>query len=530
VEKLLQNGRLKCVVCTSSLDLGVDFTPVDHVLQIGSPKGIARLMQRAGRSGHQPQAISRITCVPTHAFQLVEIAAARDAMAKGFIESRTPIVMALDVLVQHLVTLALGNALRKNHILAEIRTTHAYQSLSREAFRWALDFITTGGPTLQAYPDYAKVINKQNMLTVENPAIARRHRMNIGTITSDASVIVKYAKGGVLGRVEESFAARLRAGDIFIFAGKSLEYRRMHHMTLYVRKAKHSKGSVPQWLGGRMPLSTRLGEAVRLKLAETRQVDNPQDVEMQTLAPILNLQKRWSRVPASEELLMETLTTRNGHHMFVFPFEGQLVHEGLAALCAYRLTRIKPITISIAVNDYGFELLSDQSLPLREALDNGLWSTKALFRDIMESLNTSEMARRQFRDIARIAGLVFQGYPGRQKGNRQVQASASLIYSVFERYDPDHRLLQQARQEVLERQLEFHRLKACLERISQRRLQWMHPSHPTPLAFPIMANRLRSHLSSEKLAQQLARMQLQLEKAAERTLSGAVSRNGRRGR
>ena len=514
VEAMLREGRLKCVVCTSSLDLGVDFSPVDQVVQIGSPKGIARLVQRAGRSGHQPGRTSRITCVPTHAFELVEIAAARRAIANGLLEPRLPIMQPLDVLSQHMVSVALGGGFKAQDLFDEVRSTFAYHHLSRRQFDWVRRFVTNGGSTLGAYPEYCRVVRRRHGYRVENPTIARRHRMSIGTITSDAAIGVKYMNGRRLGTVEERFISRLQRGDRFQFAGRTLEYLRIKDMTVWVRKAKGAPGRAPQWLGGRMPLSSELAGAVRFMLdrAAGGRYDH---LEMAALKPILALQSRWSVVPGKKDILVETWRSKEGWHLFVYPFEGLLVNEGLATLVGYRLTQRSPATFSITANDYGFELLSDGPLTLPKNTLKRVFSPVRLMSDILASLNASEMARRQFREIARVAGLVFQGYPGgRQKSSLQLQASSSLLYNVFRRYDPQNLLLKQATEEILDRQLEYHRLKGALERLSTGNLRLLTTDHPTPLAFPILASRLRATLSSEKLADRIQRLQIRLEKAA----------------
>lgn len=514
VEHDLRRGKLKGVVCTSSLDLGVDFTPVDQVIQIGSPKGIARLMQRAGRSGHRPGQPSRVICVPTHALELIEVAAARRAIDKHAMEPREPVVCPLDVLVQFLVTLALGDGFRPERLYRELRTTHAFQNLTRPEYDWVLDFVTTGGEALSAYPEFRKIMRRNGKYTAAGLDIARRHRMNIGTITADAAILIKYLNGRRLGSVEERFIARLKRGHTFVFAGRQLEFVRLRDMVLYVRKSRAPQGPVPHWLGGRMPLSTELAAAVRseLDLAAEGILDAP---EMQAVQPILAQQACWSLIPGRNDLLAEKLVSREGHHLFLFPFEGRLVHEGLGALLAYRFSQIRPLSLSIAVNDYGLELLSDQKIPLTALEDARLLSTDHLSADILASVNAAEMDQRQFRDIARVAGLVFPGYPGRPKGSHQIQASSSLLYKVFQRYAPDNLLLAQSTREVLERQLEYRRLHQSLERMAQSHLRLVEIPQPTPLAFPIMVDRLRSRVSSEKLAARVRRMQLKLEKSAD---------------
>jgi ATP-dependent Lhr-like helicase len=513
VEEALREGRLRCVVATSTLDLGVDFAPVDRVLQVGSPKGVARLLQRGGRSGHAPGRESRVTCVPTNAWELVEVASARDAVEAGMIESRLPSERPLDVLVQHMVTVALGGGFRPADLLAEVRSTRAYAELSDGEWEWAMDFVTRGGSALAAYPEFSRVVERDGLYVVEDRRIAHRHRMAIGTIVSDASIRVQYLRGAKLGTVEESFIARLRPGDRFVFGGKPLEFVRVRDMTAWVRRARSAAGAIPRWMGSRMPLSTELARAVRDRLDEARRGEL-RGPEMEAIRPVLDLQARWSAIPAADELLIERVVTSEGHHLFVYPIDGRLVHEGIAALFAYRISRIVPISFAISANDYGFELLAPDAPPLEEALAAGLLEPRDLADDIPASLNAAEMARRQFREIARVAGLVFPGFPGSGKSARQIQASSGLLYDVFRRYDPENRLLEQASREVLERQLESSRLGRTLERLSASRVVVMECERPTPLAFPLLVDRNRVRVSSESLPDRVRRMQLRLEREA----------------
>ena len=513
VEEGLRSGALRCVVATSSLDLGVDFSPVDRVLQIGSPKGVARLVQRAGRSGHRPGAESRVTCVPTQTLELIEIAAARDGVNAGAIESRLPVERPLDVLVQHLVTVALGGGFVPAELLAEIRSTHAYRGLRDDEWHWALDFVTNGGEALRGYPEYSRVIARDGALVVEDAAIARRHRASIGTIVSDAHIGVQYLRGPALGSVEESFIARLAPGDRFIFAGKPLEFVRVRDMRAWVRRAPNAKGIIPRWMGSRLPLSGELAKLIRLRLEDAEQ-GVFRDVEMEAVKPILDVQARWSKIPTSTELLIERVKTREGHHLFIFPFEGRLVHEGLAALFAWRISRLGKITFTLSSNDYGVELLSPDRAPLDEALDAGLLSPRDLLDHLPAALNATEMARRQFREIARVSGLVFPGYPHSGKTARQLQASSGLFFDVFQRYDPRNMLLTQAHREVMERQLESSRLGRTLERLASSRIVITEPKRTPPLAFPLLVARARERVSSETLGERIRKMQLVLERAA----------------
>lgn len=513
VEAGLREGRLRCVVATSSLDLGVDFTPVDRVLQVGSPKGVARLLQRAGRSGHRPGAVSRVTCVPTNALDLLEVAAARDGVERGAMESRLLVDRPLDVLAQHVVTVALGGGFTPGALLAEVRSSRAYAALSDAEWLWVLTFLSTGGDALRAYPEYARIVNVGGLYVVEDAEIARRHRMAIGTIVSDGQVTVQYLRGGALGSVEEAFIARLAPGDRFTFAGKPLEFVRVRDMKAWVRRAPDARGAIPRWMGSRLPLSHLLAEQLRERLGEAAR-GVYRGPELVALRPLLEVQRAWSHIPAPDELLIEQVKTREGWHLFMFPFEGRLVHEGLAALCAWRLARLAPITFSMASNDYGFELLSRDEPPLAQALAHGLLAADDLATDIAEALNATEMAKRQFRELARIAGLVFPGFPRSGKTARQLQVSSGLFFDVLQRYDPGNLLLAQASREVLERQLESSRLADTLRRLEGSRRVVMRPRRPTPFGFALVVDRARDRVSSESFADRVRRMHLALERAA----------------
>ncbi|HSN20547.1 MAG TPA: ligase-associated DNA damage response DEXH box helicase [Usitatibacter sp.] len=513
VEQGLKEGRLKAVVATSSLDLGVDFSPVERVLQIGSAKGVARLLQRAGRSGHAPGEVSRVTCVPSHALEFVEAAAARRAAIAGRIEARHPVDRPLDLLTQHLVTIAAGEGFDEAQMKAEVMATRAFRDLDDAEWRWALDFVTRGGEALKAYPDYRKVaLDEDGRYRVMDAAIARRHRMSIGTIVSDAAVNVCYLRGKRLGNVEESFIARLSPGDAFVFAGQLLEFIRVENMTAYVKPGRPGSAVIPRWDGGRCPLSSEVSEGIR-ELLELHAEGRVDETEMGAVKRLLKLQQAWSRIPRRNELLVEQTQTREGHHAFFYPFEGRQVHMGLSALFAHRIARSRASTFSLSFTDYGFELLSREPFELLPLLKGGLFSTENLLADMLASLNAAELSKRQFREIARVAGLVFQGYPGQPKTNRQVQATSGLIYEVFTRWDPENPLLGQAEREVLERQLEFSRLAGALRRMAATPVVLRRTHKPTPFAFPIMVGRFREKLTSEKLADRVRRMQLEFDRA-----------------
>ena len=510
VEAGLKAGTLKAVVATSSLDLGVDFLPVSRVLQIGSAKGVARLLQRAGRSGHQPGRPSRITLVPTNTLELIEAVAARRAVAAGRVEPRHAPHQPLDVLVQHLVTIALGGGFEADALYDEVRRAWSYRALPREAFDWALAFVERGGASLGAYPEYHRVQRQDDgRYRVPDKGIALRHRLQVGTIVGESAMLVKWLSGGTLGQVEESFIARLNKGDCFVFGGRVLEYVRTQDMAAYVRKATGKRGVVPSWAGGKMPLSSELADATLAVLTGLPALLGGElaDPELQAAAPMLAAQRRLSRLPSPGDLLVEQYRSREGHHLFVYPFAGRHVHLGLASLLGWRLARHAPNTFSISVNDYGFELLAAEAIDLASVLDKAaLASGDDLLHDVLASLNSSELARRRFREIARVAGLVFTGYPGAPKSTRQLQASSGLFYDVFRQYDPDNRLLGQADAEVLAQELDLRQLAACLQRLQGLTIAPVALRAPSPFALALMVERFREQLTTEKLADRLARI------------------------
>lgn len=559
VEAGLKSGTLKAVVATSSLDLGVDFSPVERVLQVGSCKGVARLMQRAGRSGHAPGQPSRLTLVPTHSLEIVEAAAARRALARGQVESVHSPDKPFDVLIQHVVTVALGGGFEPAQLLNEVRATYAFRELAQNEWDWVLDFAGRGGHALQAYPDYHRIeAGEDGRYRVVNAALARRHRMSVGTIVSDASIAIAFVRGAVLGHVEESFIARMRPGDAFLFAGRLLELVRVHDMTAQVKLATGRRAAVPRWNGGKMPLSSKLADAMLDVMADAaacmdrhghqpqatgdsskakprrrnakasegqhngRSCDAPrpdpaEQPELHAAWPLLTVQHRWSRLPQPGTLLIERIKSRDGHHLFVYPFAGRQVHLSLAALWAYRLSTNRPRSFSMSFNDYGFELLSDLEVPLEDLLAarEALLDTDTLLHDVLASLNATQLSQRRFREIARIAGLVFMGYPGQPKSMRQLQASSSLFFEVFRQYDPDNLLLSQAQREVLRHEFELDRLAGVLHKLAGA--QWFveNPRRLTPLAFPLMVERLREQLSTQKLQDRLQRLLSELHAAAD---------------
>ena len=514
IEAALKSGDLIAVVCTSSLDLGVDFAPVDQVLQVGSPKGVARLMQRAGRSGHQPGAVSQVWCVPTYALELVEIAAARDAWDARRIEARPAMRLALDVLVQHLATIALGGGFTSDEMLAEVRSTYCFAELTDEQWGWCLDFITRGGQALSGYPQFRRVVFEDGVYRMTDRRISRQHRLGIGTISSDTTMRIKWLSGGSLGHIEESFVARLDKGDRFLFAGRLVELVQVREMVAYVRRSKRGKKTVPRWQGGRMPLSNELADSMQSVLADFASGIHKHN-ELTLLAPLHEHQAAVSRLPTPSIQQVEVCKTREGMSVFLFPFAGRLVHEGLATLVAWRIARDTPITFTLSMNDYGFELLASTPFDIREQDVRSWLEPTGLTDDLVSGVNLSESAKRQFRDIARIAGLVFQGYPGSGKSTRQIQASSGLIYDVLSQYDQDNLLVDQAQREVLDAQLESQRMRLALERLQASEICIVETDRLSPFAFPLWAERLQSQImSSETWRERVQRMADRLNAAA----------------
>jgi ATP-dependent Lhr-like helicase len=521
VEDALHTQKLKAVVCTASLDLGVDFRPVDAVIQVGSPKGVGRFLQRAGRSGHHPGAISTIYFLPTHSLELLEVAALTKAIEQKEIESKPPLTLCFDVLIQYLCTLAVGDGFTANETYEQVKSTYCFNDITKDEWLEVLQHITIGGKALQQYDDYKKVEIIDGLYKINNRRIAMRHRMHIGTIVSDAMMKVKFLSGGYIGVIEEWFISRLSVGDVFTLAGRNVEMVMTKEMDVLVKKSNSKKSIVPSWMGGRMSLTANLGKILRETFNDVADsIDQDSKLlisnfksEIAALIPLIQLQDQLSHIPKSNEILIEQIETKDGFHLVIYPFEGRQVHEAMSAIIAYRISKIRPITFSIAMNDYGFELLSDQPIPVDDSNVQELFTNENLLLDIQQSINHTEMAKRRFRDIAVIGGLIFQGMPGEHKKAKHLQSSASLLFKVFEEYDSNNILLKQAYQEVLEQQMDEARLRAALQRIYESVKVLKFPSQLTPLSFPIVVDGLnRNNLSSEKLADRVKRMQQLLEK------------------
>ena len=533
IEARVKAGELRWVVCTSSLDLGVDFQPVERVVQIGSAKNLARLLQRAGRSAHTPGGTSQVLFMPTNALELLELSAMRRGLAAGLVEHRRPPQLPLDVLLQHLVTLACGPGFLPEEALTAVRRSWSFRQLTDAQWQWCLAFLEHGGQCLAAYPRYRKLVRcrleagdepaaagEPFRYRVLDKAIARLHRFNIGTITADRSITVRFVRGAVIGHVEEAFIGRLKPGDVFFFAGRQLEFVRLREMTAMVKATAKKSATVPAWAGGQMALSDLLSQHLRAEvdrcaraLAGNAHLDSP---ELQALEPLLRRQANLSRLPLQHQLLMEVCRSREGSHLFAFPLEGRFVHEGLGFLWAWRLARHRPSTITVSVNDYGFELLAPKGYPFDELLElhgDDLFDLSQLEADLEQAVNLSELCRRRFRAIAQVSGLVTQGMPGQNKTGGQLQISAALLFDVLTKHEPQHLLLEQARREVMQEQLELHRLEAALTRLAGSERLLERTSRPGPLAFPLLVERLNSRMSNESLLERVQRLIREAERA-----------------
>ena len=512
VEESLRNEALKVVVCTSSLDLGVDFSPVENCIQIGSPKGIGRFIQRAGRSGHQPKAESSIYFLPTHAMELIESVALQNGIKTQQIEDRIPYLNCYDVLIQFLMTLAVGAGFEPKKIYAAVTSSFCFQAMDQERWQWILNFLIRGSQSLQQYDEYKKLIPDENgLLKAANKNIILRHRLSMGTIVSGNDLKIRYRKGGYLGSIEEWFISKLKPGDTFAFSGKILELIRIHKMEVIVKKSKIKQAKIPAWMGGRMSFSAHLSDLLKKALFEDQ---NKTTREFQSLVPVFEQQKKESIVPKPDELLIERFETKEGVHTLFYPFEGYAIHEAMANLMAYRISLISPISFSMSFNDYGFELLSDQAFSPEAFLDNDLFTPEYLFDDLAKSINISEMARRRFRDIALISGLVFQGYPNKPVKSKHLQSGSQLFFEVFKDYEPDNLLYQQAVEETFDHGMERGRMQLVFEELGQKTIVWKNCSQPTPFSFPLITERIRSKLSSETVEDRIKKMYLKLEKAA----------------
>ena len=516
VEEGVKYGDIKWVICTSSLDLGVDFHPVEQIVQIGSPKNLARLIQRAGRSSHKPGGKSNLIFMPTNALELIELSAIRRLIYKNIAEEIKIPELSFDVLLQHLISLACGSGFDPQIEKENIKNCWSFRNMKDEEWDWCLNFLENGGECLKAYPKFKKIIkadqgNNRFKYFVNNKNIMRIHKFNIGTITSDKYIIVKFMKGKTIGNLEENFASRLKTGDAFFFGGRILEYVKRKDMILYVKRSNKKSSIVPSWVGGQIAISNLLSRNIRKEISicnRTKSTSKFVNKEISSLKPIFDLQKKLSNIPTEKELLVELYRGKNFNSIFVFTLEGRFVNEGIAFLLAFRLSKIKKNTFSITSNDFGFSLTTSNNYNFSKLEDNfiELLSFNNLEKDLHSAINFSELTKKRFKHIAQISGLVNNNNPSTLRNPNQLQISSDLLFDVFTKYESNHLLIKQAFYEVNRIDLESVRIEECLKRISKCKLILNTIEKPTPFAFPLLVERLKNTISNESIESRINKL------------------------
>ncbi len=496
VEAAMASGRLRAVVCTSSLDLGVDWGDVDLVINIGAPKGASRMLQRIGRANHRMDEPSKGVLVPANRFEVLECRAALDAIAENAQDTPAARIGALDVLAQHVLGCACGEPFLGDELFAEVTTAAPYAALTRADFDAVVDFVATGGYALKAYERFARIRQgKDGRWRITNPYVAQRYRLNVGTIVEADMLKVRLVRsraskmiprgGRLLGEVEEYFVETMVPGDTFVFAGEILKYEALVEDEVYVSRAASEDPKVPAYEGGKFPLSTYLAERVRAIISDPQAWrDLPPQVR-----EWLEIQKWRSQMPGRRELLVETFPRANKHYLVCYPFEGRLAHQTLGMLLTRRLERARLKPMGFVANEYALAVwgLGDVATHLAR----GQFSLATLFDedmlgdDLEAWLAESALMKRTFRNCAIIAGLIERRFPGQEKSRRQVTISTDLVYDVLRSHQPDHMLLRAARADAATGLLDVRRLGDMLSRIKGR-IVHKALDHVSPLAVPVM--------------------------------------------
>ena len=496
VEAAMAVGGLDAVVCTSTLDLGIDWGDVDLVIHVGAPKGASRLIQRIGRANHRLDEPSRALLVPSNRFEVLECRAAIDAATAGEQDAVTKRAGALDVLAQHMLGMLVAEPRDPAALLAEIRDAAPYADLTDEDFARLLAFITDGGYALRAYEKFQRVkADKDGRLRVAHARIAQGYRMNIGTIVESTMLKVSLGRksgpsgswraGRLLGEVEEYFAEGLTPGDSFIFAGEVLRFEAMAEDRVIVSRSTAKDPAIPSYNGGKFPLSTHLAARVRTMLA------NPGEWAAlpEQVSAWLTLQQEKSRLPAAGELLVESFPRNGKHYLVAYPFEGRLAHQTLGMLLTRRLERAGLKPLGFVANDYALAIWMLEDIGVRQAKDSAflpaLFDADMLGDDLEEWLEESALMRRSFRACAIISGLIERRFPGMEKKSRAMTISTDLIFDVLRRHEPDHILLKAARADAATGLLDLKRLADMLLRIRGRIIH-RSLAHVSPLAVPIL--------------------------------------------
>jgi ATP-dependent Lhr-like helicase len=540
VEDAMAAGRLRGVVCTSSLDLGVDWGDVDLVINVGAPKGSSRLMQRIGRANHRIDEASRAVLVPANRFEVLECRVAIDAIAENAQDTPPLRIGALDVLAQHVLGCACGEPFFADDLYREVLTAAPYSGLLRSDFDDALDFIATGGYALKTYERFARIKqDKQGRWRVANPRVRQSYRLNVGTIVEDTMLKVRLVRsraggkatsggstgvlgrgGRMLGQIEEAFIEGLVIGDTFVFGGEVVRYEALAEDQVYVSRSNDKDPKVPSYMGGKFPLSTYLAERVRRLLDDKRAWNGLPD----QVHDWLSLQKNFSKVPGVSELLVETFPRANKHYLVCYPFEGRLAHQTLGMLLTRRMERAKVRPLGFVANEYALAVwgLGDMSFMIRHGkLDlNALFDPDMLGDDLEAWLAESALMKRTFRTCAVISGLIARRFTGEEKSRRQVLFSTDLIYDVLRKHQADHVLLRAARADAATGLLDLRRLGDMLSRI-QGRIVHRELDHVSPLAVPVMLEIGRESVYGEASDELLA-------EAANDLVKEATGRDGNR--
>ncbi|MEQ1697218.1 MAG: ligase-associated DNA damage response DEXH box helicase [Hyphomicrobiaceae bacterium] len=500
VESAMAVGKIRAVVATSTLDLGIDWGDVDLVINVGAPKGASRLIQRIGRSNHRLDEPSQAILVPANRFEVLECRAALDAAQAGAQDAILSRAGSIDVLCQHVLGMACQAPFRPDDLYAEIRTAAPYADLARSVFDRVVDFVSTGGYALRAYEQYAKLRPGENgTLRLSHPRLANQYRMNVGTIVDSPMIKVRLGRprsatpgaakpltgGRVLGEVDEYFIDQLTPGDTFVFAGEILRFEGLRETEAYVSRATAKDPMVPSYTGGKFPLSTHLAQRVRVMLADHGSWSKlPAPV-----AEWLELQAKYSTIPNENEVLVETFPRAGKYYLVAYPFEGRLAHQTLGMLLTRRLERAGGKPLGFVCNDYGLAVWGLGNLPALMAADKlsleTLFDEDMLGDDLDAWLAESSLMKRTFRISAVIAGLIERRHPGKEKSGRQVTMSTDLIYDVLRRHDPGHILLEATWNDAATGLLDIARLGDFLRRIKGR-IHHRQLQRVSPLSIPIL--------------------------------------------
>jgi ATP-dependent Lhr-like helicase len=529
VENAMAEGKLRGVVCTSSLDLGVDWGDVDLVINIGAPKGASRLMQRIGRANHRIDEASRAVLVPANRFEVLECAVAIDAVAENAQDTPPLRIGALDVLAQHVLGCACGEPFLSDELYGEVLTAAPYSKLTRTDFDDVVDFVATGGYALKTYERFARIKQDKNgRWRVTNPRVRQSYRLNVGTIVEESMLKVRLVRsrggasgstgalgrgGRMLGEIEEYFIEGLVVGDTFVFGGEVVRYESLVEDQVYVSRANDADAKVPSYMGGKFPLSTYLAERVRNLLADKRGWNALPD----QVRDWLSLQAHLSRVPGARELVVETFPRANKHYLVCYPFEGRLAHQTLGMLLTRRMERARVRPLGFVANEYALAVwgLGDMSSMIRQGkFDlNALFDPDMLGDDLEAWLAESALMKRTFRTCAIISGLIARRFTGEEKTRRQVLFSTDLIYDVLRKHQPDHVLLRAARADAATGLLDIRRLSDMLLRIKGR-ITHKELDRVSPLAVPVMLEIGRESVYGEASDELLAEAADELVKEA----------------